>query len=107
MSESERVERLKYDMGLGLKDSIELDEILSNRIIGLLNHTEIDKYCMVDAYYYDFSAIPYEIQKKLDMRTDCYLIYGITHSGEIIYKWIKRYDIDSDKPIVNGDVRDE
>jgi hypothetical protein len=59
---------------------------------------------MVDAYYYDFSEIPREVQEKLQLWRDVYLIYGITTEGEIVSKWVQRYDLDSNDPIIDGKV---
>ena len=59
---------------------------------------------MVDAYYYDFSVIPNAIQDKLQLWRDAYFIYGITTEGEMISKWVDRWDLDSIDPIVDGKV---
>jgi hypothetical protein len=102
MDESERLERLRqnhYD-----EDRDIIDEKLAQRILLLLNDSKINKFCMVDAYYYDFSVIPKGVQERLQLWRDAYLIYGITIDGEIISKWIDRWDLDSDDPIVNGEV---
>jgi hypothetical protein len=32
------------------------------------------------------------------------MIYGITTKGEMITKWVERYDLDSSDPIVDGKV---
>lgn len=100
MQQSERLQRMcdgRYDL-----ETRTLDENLSNRIILLLNNPNIDKYCMVDAYYYDFSVIPRGIQGKLQLWRDCYLIFGITTEGDVVSKWVDRWDLDSDEPIVDG-----
>ena len=107
MSESERVQRLKehrcyHDSSDG--DLYKEDETLANRIMLLLNDPKVDKYCMVDAYYYDFSVIPREVQQRLQIWRDCYFIYGVNVDGEIVSKWVDRWDLDSDHPIVNGTV---
>ena len=106
MDESERLQR--YQEKIGFSESRdwadESDKEVSNRIILLLNEPKIDKYCMVDAYYYDFSVIPRDIQQKLQLWRDVYLIYGITTEGEIISKWIDRWDLDSTDPIFDGKV---
>ena len=76
MVESERLQRYREEY-----DKIEADkrdEELSERIMLLLNDPKIDKYCMVDAYYYDFSAIPEAIQAVSYLYRDAYLIFGIT-----------------------------
>jgi hypothetical protein len=101
MSESERLQRYRRECELEWVD--ENDEILANRILLLLNDPKIDKYCMVDAYYYDFSVIPDKIQEKFNFYRDVYLIYGISEDGEIISKWVERYDLDSSDPIVDGE----
>ena len=74
------------------------------RIIKFLDHPDIDEFCMVDAYYYDFSEIPNEIIDKYRFFRDMYLVYGITNKGEIISKWVERYDLDSNKEITEGSV---
>ncbi len=102
MGESERLQRLRnnhYD-----KDRDILDEKFSERIMLLLNDPKIDKYCMVDAYYYDFSVIPRGVQERLQLCRDAYLIYGITVDGEMVSQWIDRWDLDSDDPIIDGEV---
>jgi hypothetical protein len=90
MDESERLQR--YERA---EDDRE-DRKFSDRIALLLNHPKIDKYCMVDAYYYDFSVIPYEIQQSNNFYRDMYMIFGITTEGQAVTKWVERYDLDSD-----------
>ena len=105
MNESERVQRIKenrYHLESHEIDSD--DEAFAGRIISLLNDPKIDKHCMVDAYYYDFSVIPRGIQEKLQLWRDAYLIFGITTDGEIISKWVDRWDLDSCDPIMDGKV---
>lgn len=104
MDDSERIERLKSVCSCELEERRQTDEAFANRIAALLNHPKIDQYCMVDAYYYDFAVIPKGVQKDLDLWRDCYLIYGITIEGEMVSKWVERYDLDSTDPIVNGKV---
>lgn len=102
MDESERLQRYRRQFD---KEWADEDDIkLSDRISVLLNHPQIDKYCMVDAYYYDFSVIPRDIQEKLQLWRDAYLIFGITTEGEIISKWVDRWDLDSIDPIRDGKV---
>lgn len=104
MSESERLQRFK-EQHRKFDDPdycYKVDEELHDRLILLLNHPEIDKYCLVDAYYYDFSVIPHEIQQSYGFWRDVYLIYGITTKGEMITKWVDRWDLDSSDPIVDG-----
>lgn len=96
-SNSERLVR-KYEEG---------DQEFCSRIAALLNHPDIDTYCMVDAFYYDNSVIPQEIIDKHNCYRDMYLIYGITTKGEIISKWVERWDLDSDGPILDGKVIQE
>lgn len=101
MSESERLQRMNenhYNEERHL-----FDEKLANRILLLLNDPKIDKYCMVDAYYYDFSVIPRGVQEKLQLYRDAYLIYGISEDGEFISQWVDRWDLDSSDPIVDGE----
>ena len=102
MDESERLQRYRreYDK----EEADKADEELANRIADLLNHPQIDKYCMVDAYYYDFSVIPREIQEMNHFYRDMYLLFGITTEGEVVTEWIERYDLDSFDPIVDGKV---
>lgn len=102
MDESERLERYRMEHDSAWAD--EKDAELGARILALLNHPKIDKYCMVDAYYYDFSVIPRGVQEKLDLWRDAYLIFGITTEGEIISKWVDRWDLDSGHPIVDAKV---
>jgi hypothetical protein len=107
MDESERVQRLKQHRcynDSGDNDLEKEDEELANRIAYLLNHPQIDKYCMVDAYYYDFSVIPRGVQEKLQLWRDAYLLFGITTEGEVVSKWVDRWDLDSPDPIVDGKV---
>jgi hypothetical protein len=107
MDESERIQRLKEHRCYEDSDDRNLnkeDEELAERIFLLLNHPKIDKYCMVDAYYYDFSVIPHKIQEELQLWRDAYLIFGISNEGEIISRWVDRWDLDSDDPIVDGKV---
>lgn len=101
MSESERLQRYQQHLR-DYCDSSYDDSILEQRIVDLLNHPDIDRFCLVDAYYYDFSVIPREIQQKNNFYRDMYLLYGITNSGEMVTKWVERWDLDSDDEIVNG-----
>ena len=101
MSETERLQRYKEKRS-DLEWAEDVDADLFERIRALLNHPKIDKYCMVDAYYYDFSVIPREIQDKLDLVRDAYLIFGITTEGDMITKWVDRWDLDSNDPIKDG-----
>lgn len=107
MDESERLKRRNeyyfHNDGAGVDLEAE-DENLANRIAALLNHPKINQYCMVDAYYYDFSIIPHGIQEKLQLWRDAYMIFGITTEGEMITKWVDRWDLDSVDPIVDGKV---
>lgn len=105
MSESERVQRLVENHYNEDRDI--LDDELAKRILSLLNDARVDKYCMVDAYYYDFSVIPEAVQKRLNLYRDVYLIFGITTEGEIISKWVDRWDLDSSDPIADGEVMHE
>lgn len=103
MDESERLQRWKENPCDSEKEwAEEIDIALADRIAKLLNDPKIDKYCMVDAYYYDFSVIPHAIREKLQFWRDAYLIFGITNEGEMISKWVDRYDLDSIDPIENG-----
>src|ERR1700722_247315 len=104
MDQSERMHRLKENRYSNPIEADEMDEIFSDRIAKLLNNHKIDKFCLVDAYYYDFSVIPTSIQKELNLWSDCYLIFGITIDGEIISKWVDRWDLDFEDPIIEGNV---
>jgi len=101
MPESERLER--YKRAIDEEDRQRNDEVLTERIRQFLNDDRIDKYCMVDAYYYDFSVIPEPIREKESCYRDMYLLYGITTEGEIRTKWVERYDLDCQNPIVDGE----
>jgi len=103
MEETERMQRLR-DNSNTHTDETYTDEIFAGRILALLNHCGIDNHCMVDAYYYDFSAIPEHVQARLNLWQDCYLIFGITNKGDIISKWVDRWDLDSNDSIVDGKV---
>lgn len=100
MDESERLQRLRQNHYNEDRDV--LDEEIARRILLLLDHPKIDKYCMVDAYYYDFSVIPRDIQDRFQLYRDCYIIFGITTEGEVVSKWIDRYDLDSSDEIKDG-----
>jgi hypothetical protein len=83
MNKSERLERYSQDT----------DEEFAAKILTLLNHPNLDKFCMVDAYYYDYSALPEHLKDKF--YRDMYLLYGITRDAEIVSKWIERWDLDN------------
>jgi hypothetical protein len=102
MNESERLQRYRDEYDKFYAN--EKDEVFADRIAALLNHPEIDKHCLVDAYYYDFSVIPRDIQEKLQIWRDAYFIFGITNKGEIVSKWVDRWDLDCDNDIVDGNV---
>lgn len=99
MDNSERLERFLEDRGHDRND----DEELCIRIKELLNHPKIDEYCLVDAYYYDYSALPPPFIDEF--LHDMYFLYGITTRGEMIHKWVDRWDLDSSLPIVDGEVK--
>jgi hypothetical protein len=86
-------------------EGYEVDEKFRLRLIKLLDHPRIDKFSLVDAYYYDYSAIPQCILDKYNFYRDMYLIYGITDQCDIVSKWIERWDLDSDDPIIDGEVK--
>lgn len=104
MQESERITRIKENMQQFPEEYNKLDQKFAERIYALLDDPKIDEYCMVDAYYYDFCEIPVEIQKELNLWRDAYLIFGINTDGEIISKWVDRWDLDSSDPILYGKV---
>jgi hypothetical protein len=83
------------------------DEVLRKRIFDLLNHPKLDKYSLVDAYYYDFSSIqnlPNEILDSVHWR-DAYLLFGITDDLKVVTKLVERDDLDCHYPIENGVVK--
>ncbi len=108
MRESARLEEYKIMIGFECGDTRQKadqeDEVYANRIRELLNHPKIDNYCVVDACYYDAGEIPDEVCHKYGLYTDQYLIYGISFDGEFISKWVGRWDLNSDDPILNGEV---
>ena len=104
MDYSERIQRIKENRFLDSEEIDRMDEALADRIGALLNHPKLDKWCMVDAYYYDFSVIPREIQIEKNLWRDCYLIFGVTTEGEMVYKWVDRWALDSDDPVIDGKV---
>lgn len=108
MSESERLQRVQqnYCCGEDRDSARKKDKELAHRIKALLNHPDILEYSLVDAYYYDYATIPFEILDKEGFYRDMYLIYGITEKGELVSKWVGRYDLDSDTPVVNGCVEE-
>lgn len=104
--DSERLNR--YKQSRWDENELEInqkDDLFASRIRALLNHPAIHEYSMVDAYYYDFSVLPEWAKDKF--YRDMYLLYGITHEGEFVTKWIERWDLDSDKPIVKGEIKNE
>jgi len=72
-------------------EDLSCDDMLTAKIRKQLNHPEINKDCLVDAYYYDYGCLPEEYQDKFSR--DMYLIYGITTKGKMISKWIERWDL--------------
>ena len=104
MDDSERIQRMKENRYFEGYESRKMDQEFCDRIAALLNHSKIDEHCMVDAYYYDFSVIPRDVKDRLNLWRDCYLIFGITTEGEIVSKWVDRWDLDSEDPIVDGKV---
>lgn len=104
MDKSERLERMRDNKYLEDSEIAAIDSEFASRILALLNHPQIDKHCMVDAYYYDFSVIPRDKQIELNLCRDCYMIYGITTEGDMITKWVERWDLDSEDPVVDGKV---
>lgn len=72
------------------------------RIFDLLNDPRLHPYSIVDAKYYDYSVLPENVRDQF--YRDMYLLYGITEQGEFITKWVERYDLDCNDPIVNGKV---
>lgn len=104
MNESERMLRLTENRYQEFEEADRADRILAERIIALLNHPKIDKHSIVDAFYYDSCEIPDDIQKKLKLWRDQYLVFGITSEATLISKWVDRWDLDSEYPIVDGKV---
>lgn len=95
MSESERLQRWRFNPSVD--NQVEDDKKLEQKILNLLNHSDLDEYCLLDAYYYDYSEIPMEIMYKYAFCGDVYLIYGITNKGELVSKWVERYNLDCDE----------
>lgn len=104
MDETERLQRYKSTCGCSenRKDALRYDEEIASRILAFLNDPRLAKYSMVDAYYYDYSELPRNVEVK--SCGDMYLLFGITEEGEVITKWVKRWDLDSDEPIINGEI---
>lgn len=93
MEDSERLDRFKQRCHCeNFYQMQQIDEQLRLKIHSLLNDENIDKFCMVDAHYYDFCEIPQEIVDKYNFYRDMYLIFGITKNGEMISKWVERWD---------------
>ncbi|CAB4126706.1 hypothetical protein UFOVP80_50 [uncultured Caudovirales phage] len=107
MSESERL--LRYKSNSGHSETKERaddeDTDLETRIVQLLNNPNIDEDCFVDCYYYDYCEIPDNILDKYKFFRDMYYLFGITKNGDLIGKWVERYDLDCHKPIINGEVK--
>lgn len=104
MSDSERLLRFKENCSCsngGNKVHIP-DYIFCERILALLNHPDVDEFCMLDAYYYDFSTLPDSVRGQFFR--DMYLIFAITNKGDFVAKWVERWDLDSDLEIKNGKV---
>lgn len=104
MDKSERIERRWENHDLDVEEIDRLDDLFADRIAALLNHDKINKHSMVDAYYYNYSAIPWNLRESLNLFRDSYLLFGITTEAEIVFKWVDRWDLDSDDPIVDGKV---
>lgn len=104
MRESERHERMIDNRYLEDHEKASRDEELALRIQSFLNHPQIDEFCMVDAYYYDLCEIPDAVRGAHNIWCDCYMIFGITTEGEMITKWVDRWDLDSNDPIVDGKI---
>ena len=112
---SERLERFKEHCldwneeldGPSTSYAEDADEILRKRIFDLLNHPKLNRYSLVDAYYYDFSSIQNLDKNILDSVNwrDAYLLFGITDDLEIVTKLVERDDLDSNDPIENGIVK--
>lgn len=88
MSESERLER--YCRNYSGDESSE-DEKFRLKLVSLLG---LEKDDFADAYYYDFSVIPYNIREEYGFCRDMYFVFGINKNGQLISKWIERYDVD-------------
>lgn len=74
---SERMERYKTGPRWddGDDDREIMDREFCDRIIAFLNDPQIDRCCLVDADYYDYSGIPDSIRVKFDLPRDAYLIF--------------------------------
>jgi len=99
--ESERLERVKRS-NLHIYERDKDDEILRERIFKLLNDSSLKSYNYVDAYYYDFSALPDKLKGKF--YRDMYLLFGINDLAQIVTKWVERYDLDSHHSVIDGKV---
>jgi hypothetical protein len=94
MSRSERF--LRYGGDEEGREHTNFDEAgFEARIRTFLNNPKVDEYCLVDAYYYDFSTLPDEIGRKYHQ--DMYLLYAIDVDGNMVSKWVERYEFDCPK----------
>jgi hypothetical protein len=67
------------------------DEDWRITIIKGLSHPDLNKDCFADAFYYDCSELPEELQDRF--YNDIYLCFAITTKGELVSKWIYRDDL--------------
>ena len=48
----------------------------------------------VDAFYFDYSALPEHMKDKVSH--DQYLLYGVNTKGDVITQWINRWEFDNE-----------
>lgn len=96
--ESERLERLDQNR---FNEEYYDDRKFCDRLCAFL---EIDPHdcTLVDAAYFDFSVLPEDQYGHKIMSRDAYLVFCIKDNGEYLSRWIDRWDLDSDDPIIAG-----
>lgn len=101
MEESERLQRFRQRLTecFSADDFYEAyahasveDEKFAARILQMLDDNRVTKCSLVDAFYYDYCELPPPFD--MQFHGDMYLIYGTAESGEMISKWVTRYDLD-------------
>lgn len=86
--ESERLQRIRQSRwNETTEEAWKKDAKFAARLRLLLDHPDIDEYCMVDAYYYDFSELPDHIADQC--YRDMYMIYGTTTNAQMIRIWTR------------------
>lgn len=97
MLESERLERMNNCRF----DELYSDHKICDRLCALLQ-VDVHDITVIDGAYYDFSVLPEDELGNKIMFRDAYLIYAITNDGKYLSKWVDRWDLDSDSPIIDG-----